>query len=426
MRTTRKLEPQLAPAFHAVEQSETPNPEELHATIRTLHLFEDAIAARASDIHLDSHGDEYCIRFRIDGTLHDVAMVELEEGIHFLRYFRTMAELGPPKPHVAQNGRIHMNIHGEPWEIRMSTAPAALGDKVALRLLNRKQLEIHISDLGMSSETLQAIRNWTEDSTGMLVVAGPTGSGKTTTLYALLHELKMRQRSIVTIEDPVEYQIEGITQIPVHEANGLSFAEGLKAMLRLDPDYLLVGEIRDRDSAGTAIDAAGAGRILLSTLHSRDAVGVITMLRNYGIEDYEIASALEIVVAQRLVRRLCEKCKKLEPPTDAEKRWMDRLGMEYPKDCWHATGCKDCSLTGFHGRLGVFEVWQLSEECDQSILNHADELHLRKALLTHDHPILLQDGLIKAAQGLTTLTELQGMGASSQGYLLNYPHRTKM
>jgi len=307
MTTIRKLEPQLAPAFHAFTKSLASNPEEKRVTTRTLRLFEDAIAARASDIHIDPNGKDYSIRFRIDGALHDVATVVLNEGTRFLRYFRTMAELGPPKPHHPQNGHFHLEVHGEAWEFRLSSVPAVLGEKVALRLLNRKRLEIRIADLGMSDETLDAIRIWTEDSTGMLLVAGPTGCGKTTTLYALLHELKMRQRSIVTIEDPVEYQIEGITQIQVHEALGLTFSEGLKTMLRLDPDYLLVGEIRDADSAATAIDAAGAGRILMSTLHSRDAVGVITMLRNYGIEDHEIAAVLEVVVAQRLVRRLCEK-----------------------------------------------------------------------------------------------------------------------
>ena len=421
----RKLESQLAPAFHAFVESGTPDPALPVTTTSALRLFEDAIDVRSSDIHIDPQESMCRIRFRIDGALHDVAEIEKETGTRLVRYFRTKAELGPPKPHEPQNGRMHMELHGEPWEIRLSTAPAAFGEKIALRLLNRRQLEKRISELGMARKTLEEIEAWTEDSAGMLLVVGPTGSGKTTTLYALLHELKMRQRSIVTIEDPVEYQIEGITQIQVHESTGMTFAEGLKAMLRLDPDYLLVGEIRDRESASTAIDAASAGRILMSTLHTRDAVGAVTMLRNYGVEDYEIAAALEMVVAQRLVRRLCEKCKKFEPADDSEKRWMDRLEIEYPKDCWHAAGCKECDGTGFQGRLGVFEVWRLNEECEQNILNHSDELHLRQVLLSHEHPILLQDGLLKAAQGQTTLAELQGMGASSQGYLLRYP-RVKM
>ena len=422
----RPLERHLAPSFEAHVSNPSKQSEPLQTTTLISILLEDAIQMLASDVHVDPHEMEYRIRFRIDGALHDVAAIDKEEGKRLLRYVRTLAELGPPKPHEPQNGRVHIDIHGEQWEIRLSTAPAAFGEKCALRLLNYRHLEMRISQLGMAASTLEAIEAWTQDCTGMLIVAGPTGSGKTTTLYALLHELKVRERSIVTIEDPVEYRVEGVTQIQVHEPNGLDFAEGLKAMLRLDPDYLLVGEIRDSDSAATAIDAASAGRILMSTLHCRDAVGAVTMLRNYGAQDFEIAAALQMVVAQRLVRRLCTKCSKLEAPADEDLRWLDRMGVQAPSECWHASGCEHCSRTGFHGRLGVFEVWRIAEEFEQLILTHADESQLRRHLLARDYAPLLEDGLHKAAHGLTTLGELQTMGALSGRGNLPFPPRAKM
>ena len=241
MKLNRPLERQLAPSVHAFLKKDAPESHHTRTATLVRLLLEEAATARTSDVHLDPHESDYCIRFRIDGALHDVAMLDLETGKRLLRYFRTTAGLDNPKPHEPQDGRLHLEIDDQPWEIRFTAAPSSFGEKAALRLLNRQRLERSISELGMSDATLDLIKTWTEDSTGMLVVAGPTGSGKTTTLYALLHELKTRQRSIVTIEDPVEYQVEGITQLEVHENHGMTFVEGLKSMLRLDPDYLLVG-----------------------------------------------------------------------------------------------------------------------------------------------------------------------------------------
>ncbi|NIP95696.1 MAG: type II/IV secretion system protein [Akkermansiaceae bacterium] len=311
-----------------------------------------------------------------------------------------------------------MDLDGTPWEMRLTSVPTPVGEKLAMRLLNPVRLERRISELGMSPSTLASLENWLEDSTGMALVVGPTGCGKTTTLYALLHELKLRPRSIVTIEDPVEYEVEGVTQIQVNEATGLTFAEGLKSMLRLDPDYLMVGEIRDEESADTAIDAAGAGHLLLGTLHCRDAVGAVTMLRNYEVEDHKIAAALELVVAQRLVRRLCESCRERTKPGEMEADWLRRNGLQVPSHCWQSRGCEACLHTGYHGRLGVFEVWRLDEHCEQLILDHADELVLRREHLAADHPILLQDGMEKVAAGQTSLSELQTMRAGAQGFVL--------
>ncbi len=426
MKLQRLLEAHLGRSFNAFLKNDVP--ESLHAGLATLVelMFEDAVAARTSDIHLDPHQSSYCVRFRIDGALHDVAVLDRQTGMRLLRYFRTSAGLSNPKPHELQDGRLNVQIQELPWEIRFTTAPSAFGEKASLRLLNRQGLERSISELGMSNATSQLIQTWIEDSSGMLVVAGPTGSGKTTTLYALLHELKMRQRSIVTIEDPVEYQVEGITQLEVHEEHGLTFAQGLKTMLRLDPDYLLVGEVRDPESASTAIDAAGAGTILMTTLHCRNAVSSVTMLRNYDVQDYEIATALKLVIAQRLVRQLCSECRVYESLASDENRWLERLHMDLPNKTWHARGCEKCSQTGFHGRLGVFEVWPVDNTCERLIASHGTESDLWQHFLVQKLPILLQDGLVKAANGLTTLAELRGMGISAQGHLLTPSKRQRM
>ncbi len=426
MKLQRPLEPQLAPSTVAFLKNDAAEPLQTQVATLVQLILRDAVAARTSDIHLDAQESSYRIRFRVDGALHDVTTLDHELGKRVLRYFRTTSGLKNPKPHEPQDGRLHVAIGERPWEIRFTAAPAAFGEKASLRLLNRQQLDRSISELGLSEATLDLIRTWTDDSMGMLVVAGPTGSGKTTTLYALLHELKMRQRSVVTIEDPVEYQIEGITQLEVHEDHGMTFAQGLKSMLRLDPDYLLVGEVRDAESASTAVDAAGAGHILMTTLHCRDAVGAVTMLRNYAVQDHEIAAALKLVIAQRLVRKLCTKCRVYEPHSTDEKRWLDRLSIECPRRTWHATGCDGCNKTGFHGRLGVFEVWPLDNTCERLIASHASEQELWQRFLIQNHPILLQDGLTKASNGLTTLEELKGMGVSGQGHLLMAPRRHRM
>lgn len=415
MSVERPLEPQFAPRF-----IETVKPEaEGQETARQAEaLFEDAVEARASDIHLDAHRDSYRVRLRVDGTLHDVTSLERSSGERILRHIRTAAGMDLLHRYEAGDGHLRREVGGKRWEMRISSAPTPCGDKLAIRLLNRENLERRVGELGMSSRTQEILEHWLEDSVGMALVVGPTGCGKTTTLYALLHELKKRQRSIVTIEDPVEYEVDGITQIQVREEAGLTFANGLRAMLRLDPDYLMVGELRDEESTDAAIDAAGAGHLLLATLHSRDAVGAVTMLRNYAVADHKIAAALELVVAQRLVRRLCRECREPSEPGAAQREWLERHGIAAPGRCWAARGCRACDQTGYHGRLGTFELWRLDKEFEDLILNGADEMTLRRQYLAGGRPVLLQDGLDKVEAGETSLDELQDMRAGVDSYLL--------
>jgi type II secretory ATPase GspE/PulE/Tfp pilus assembly ATPase PilB-like protein len=295
----------------------------------------------------------------------------------------------------------------------MALVPCGQGDALSVRLLDPRRLERVIDNLGLTDANLRQMEEWLEDVNGMFLASGPTGCGKTTTVYALLHELKYADRRVVSIEDPIEYSIPGITQVQLDEKHHLSFAGGVKAALRLDPDFLMIGEIRDSASAHAAVDASITGRVLLSTLHSKDAVGAITALRNWGLPDHEISESLAVVVAQRLVRRLCQHCRVESAPSDAERQWLRALRLKAPKTAWAATGCKECNQLGFLGRTGIFELWRLEESDYQLILGHADEHTLRRQFAGSGRIPLLQDGLAKVAAGITSLAELRRAGAGA-------------
>jgi general secretion pathway protein E len=311
---------------------------------------------------------------------------------------------------MSRSSRCEFNFGNGPVELRLALAPSYAGEKLSLRILDPKRIRHRIQELGLRVEDEKKIAQWLRDLSGFCLVTGPSGSGKTTTLYALLHELKLLNKSIITIEDPVEYQIDGITQIQVDPRHGLTFASGLKSMVRLDPDYLLVGEIRDQESAHTALEAASTGRVLMATLHARDAAGVVASLHNWGLTTFEIAAHLELVISQRLVRRLCPKCRRQEAVTPAEQDWLATLSAPVPERTWRAVGCADCRQTGYLGRTGLFEIWRKAESDYELILSHPDEHALRRRLRHRGIKSLVEDGLLKVGEGLTSLAELQGMG----------------
>jgi general secretion pathway protein E len=376
----------------------------------TSAMLEDALRENASDIHLDPIGGGYQLRFRIDGALVDTVLLETEQGRHVLRSFKSHADLEPAYALRPQDGRAEFQVGSRVVAVRVATTPSVLGEKLALRLLPTEFARLRLDQLGLSAADHQQLTRALRDARGMILVSGPTGAGKTTTLYALLHTLKDSNRAIVTIEDPVEYVIEGITQIQVNEKQGLTFAEGVRGLLRLDPDIILMGEMRDALSARAALDAADSGHVFLSTLHARDAAGTITALRNFGLADHEIAATVDLIVAQRLVRRLCPACRKQEPPTPDEIAWLKFYGQAVPKQTWHAVGCAQCGQSGYRGRIGIFEVHRLREEDADLILNHADEHTLRRRLRRFGTLSLLEDDLLKVADGTTSLAEIQSLG----------------
>ncbi len=337
------------------------------------------MSARATDLHLDPFPDHYRVRLRIVGIIVDAFEVSYDQEWRLVNQFKAMATHDPIPSVRCNEGSVVYTLDDIDLDVRVTSIPCVSGDKLAIRVLTPPASVQNIQELSIPSEGIGWIQRWMDATGGMFLVAGPTGSGKTTTLYALLHELKLSDSHVVTLEDPVEYEVPGINQVPVDTAHELDFAGGTQAMLRLDPDYVLIGEIRDVRSAQAAISVATSGRSMMATLHSRDAVGTITSLRNLGLDDYEIAANLGIVASQRLVCRLCNECRTKGQPDEISRQWLLDAGREVQEETWLPIGCPSCNNLGYRGRLGVFEVWHLTEEDYGRILKHEDEHSLRQA-----------------------------------------------
>lgn len=373
-------------------------------------LVRDALRERASDVHFLPRRDQYEIRFRTDGELRAVGAVPQPLGHRLIRTCKSMADLDPAAAFTPTDGRAEFTSAEAGVNVRLALAPTVQGEKMTLRLLRPDRERMDLSSLGLSGPDLKAIRRAMDDSEGMLLVSSPTGSGKTTTLYALLSEFRTRGYGVVSIEDPVECVLDGVAQIEVNERVGLTFNEGLKGVLRLDPDVIAMGEMRDQNSAKSAVDAADSGHVVVSTLHARDAVGTITSLRNFGLRNHEIAASLDLVVAQRLVRRLCAKCRQRGALTDEDGEWLRHFGQPVPESNWRAAGCQECNMTGYKGRVGVFEVWRLIETDADLILRGADEHAIRRQVRKEGTLSMLDDDLLKVADGLTSLDEIKRLG----------------
>jgi len=378
-------------------------------------LILDAQRERASDVHIEPASDSYRLRLRIDGCLHDTAVLNVPQARILLNQFKAISDVDPIVRFTPKDTRATVMLPKGKIDLRLALAPCQHGEKLAIRLLDPQRLERSIRELGMEPPMLAQLEQWLENVSGMFLAAGPTGSGKTTTIYALLHELKFRNKSIVSLEDPVEYQIDGITQIKVDELHHVDFAEGVKAILRLDPDFLMLGEMRDKLSARSAINAALSGRALLSTIHCRDAVGAVTTLRNWEVADQEIAESLVVVVAQRLVRRLCEKCKRERSISESERKWFDKIETQAPAKVSTPAGCKYCNQIGYFGRVGVFELWRLDEADYRAILAHKDEHSLREALARRRERNIFTDAAQKVAAGITSPEEIRGLSGGMIG-----------
>lgn len=403
--------PKLLPALLAQLEAEplpSGNTLEAHA------LLDDAQRARASDIHLDPERQGYRIRLRIDGRIVEALHVEPTQGARLVNQFKVLAKLNPVPSLATAEGSFnwfHAESPGEERSLRVTAVHCVAGEKLAIRFLAPPQAYEDTAGLGIGEEGALGIRRWMDATGSMLLVAGPTGAGKTTTLYTLLGQLRLSDSHVVTLENPVEYGIEGINQIQVDPDHGLDFASGTRSLLRLDPDYVLIGEIRDRESAFAALNVTSSGRSLMGTLHSRDAVGVVTSMRQMGLGDSDISANLGLVIAQRLVRRLCPHCREQVSPERREREWLAAIGLAVPELTWSASGCSHCDGLGYRGRIGVFEIWQLTPEDHARILRHADEAELRRHLLERGVTLMLADGLAKAESGITSLREVFRMGA---------------
>lgn len=357
----------------------------------------------ASDIHFESGEDCSHIRFRIDGVLHE--LMQSKKSMHgsVVSRIKILANLDIAERRLPQDGRIRATVLGRPLDLRVSTVPTPKGEKVVMRLLDDRNIRIGLDELGFKEEALAAWKQEISSPHGIILVTGPTGCGKTTTLYSSLQEMDRKRLNISTVEDPVEYELSGITQIQVHDKIDMTFSRALRALLRQDPDVVLLGEIRDIETASVAIQAAMTGHLVLSTLHTNDAPSSLTRLINIGIEPFLVASAVNGVLAQRLARRVCSKCVLMEAPTEKEAQVLDGLDFEVVP---HVVGCSSCRGSGYTGRLGVYELLIMDDELRDAIASNPTITSFRKLARERGMKNLRHDGFAKAIDGLTTVDEI--------------------
>ncbi|MDW8291239.1 MAG: ATPase, T2SS/T4P/T4SS family [Armatimonadota bacterium] len=365
-------------------------------------LLAEAIHGRASDIHLEPRRTHMEVRYRIDGELQHVRNIPRNLMAACISRIKVMADMDIAERRVPQDGRITMRIEGRQVDLRVSTLPIQYGERVVMRVLDRERSIRRLDELGFSTKNLMTFRWLLQRPNGIILVTGPTGSGKTTTLYAALRDIQSVTRNIITCEDPIEYELEGINQSNVNEKAGLTFALQLRAILRQDPDVVLVGEIRDQETAEIACRAAMTGHLVLSTLHTNDAVSAIPRLIDMGVEPFLISSALAGVVAQRLVRVICPHCKREYEPTLAE---IQIIGRPVER-LYRGTGCPACGGRGYLGRVSVHEILVVNDEIRALTLQHAPSSQILEVALRNGMIPMSQDGIEKAIQGITTLDEV--------------------
>lgn len=367
-------------------------------------LFSEAIKQNASDIHLETFENRMVARFRIDGVLQPVLELPPVLGPLVVSRIKVMSRLNIAEKRLPQDGRITIKIAGAPVDVRVSTIPASHGERVVLRLLNKKAAHLKLDELGMNPELLAYTKEMIARPHGIILVTGPTGAGKTTSLYAMLTDLNVPGRNILTVEEPIEYDLPGIGQIQVNPKVDMSFARGLRAILRQDPNVIMVGEIRDTETATIAVQASLTGHLVLSTLHTNTAIGAITRLRDMGIEPFLLSSSLIGAMAQRLVRVLCTHCKLAQTATKDECEFLG-MSADNPPTIYAAQGCDRCSQTGYSGRTGIYEVMMLDAALKPMIHDNASESelenHVRKKF-----PSMRDDGIKRVLAGQTTIEEV--------------------
>ena len=368
-------------------------------------LLLEALEARASDIHLETYQGGLRVRYRVDGVLQDAAAPPRRLAAAVVSRVKIMAELDIAERRVPQDGRIRLRMRDRQVDVRVATLPTLHGESVVLRLLDKERGRIRLDDLGMAADTMQRFVEAISRPHGIVLSTGPTGSGKTTTLYAAVDRIRTGREKIVTVEDPVEYELAGVPQVPVNEKVGLTFANALRALLRQDPDIMLVGEIRDQETADIATHAALTGHLVLSTLHTNDAATALTRLVDLGIEAYLVASTVEAVLAQRLVRRICDHCKR--PATiSADQRTALNLTRDQLPQAFAGAGCNTCRNTGYRGRTGIYELLVMDDELRSAVHEDASAGHLAKIGITKGMRLLREDGVRLIGEGVTTAEEV--------------------
>jgi len=380
-------------------------------------LFSQAVEIGASDIHIEPFEGDLHIRFRVDGVLqeHESPPKRLQSAI--ISRIKILARLNIAEHRLPQDGRIRLRILGKKIDVRVSTVPTMYGESVVMRLLDQTSMFIELEDLGFPEDNLKTFKELIQHPHGMILVTGPTGSGKTTTLYAALDKINEPGKKILTLEDPVEYQLKGVNQIQVNTKIGLNFAGGLRAFVRQDPDVIMVGEIRDRETAEISIQSALTGHLVFSTVHTNDAVGAVTRLQDMGVENYLIASCLDGVLAQRLVRQICPDCR---VPVKPDARALQELEIDpalaAELTVYHGAGCKRCGNTGYRGRMGIYELFVINEEFKQLIVDQASANVLKKAARRAGMRTLRDDGWVNVRRGLTSIEEVMRVTQMDEEY----------
>ncbi|MCC6806856.1 MAG: type II secretion system ATPase GspE [Deltaproteobacteria bacterium] len=371
-------------------------------------ILSQATKEHASDIHVEPFERDMSVRFRIDGVLYEKIKPPKKLQASITSRLKIMAGLNIAEKRLPQDGRIRIKLAGRDIDIRVATAPTVFGERITMRLLDRSSILLDLTDLGFAPDIYKQMESLVHKSYGIILVTGPTGSGKTTTLYACLNRINSPELNILTVEDPVEYQLQGISQVQVNAKIDLTFANGLRSFLRHDPDVIMVGEIRDRDTAEIAIQASLTGHLVLSTVHTNDASGAITRLADMGIEPFLVASSLIGVLAQRLIRTVCPDCKEAYQPSEEALR---EIGVEVSKlnsvpTIFRGKGCQKCVFTGYRGRSGIYELMPIDDEIRERILQKVDAGSIKKSAVKHGMRTLREDGAKKVLAGLTTIEEV--------------------
>ena len=371
------------------------------------HIISQSLKARASDIHIEPYQHSFTVRYRVDGILYDLLTPPKWIQPALISRIKVVAKMNIAEKRLPQDGRFEVKIGDQNIDLRVSTIPTAFGERVVLRLLNKSGSLLEITDLGFNPARLKLIKNLVTSPNGIILVTGPTGSGKTTTLYAILQTINKANINIITIEDPVEYQIKGISQIQVNPKIDLTFARGLRSIVRQDPDVILIGEIRDMETAGIAVQSALTGHLVFSTLHTNDSASAITRLVDMGVEPFLISSSVLAVAAQRLVRVLCDNCKKAYQPSTIYLKSIGIAPEHFNESrIYKAVGCERCITTGYKGRQGIFEIMLMNEHLKSLILETFDSNRIKNEAVKQKMITLRQDGLEKVLEGTTTMEEV--------------------